>query len=289
MEQYTDQSAYFTLKDHKENFKTKLPCRLINPAKSDIGLVSKGELEKINRSITSQTKCNQWRNIQAVINWFKSIPNKTKAQLIKFDIIEFCPSIPEKLWDSAVSYAQTLSIIPNDVIQAIKQARKSLLFTEGNIWMKKGENPLFDVTMRSHDGAEVCEFVGIYLPGKLSNIIDKEKIGLYRDDSLSVIENPNGPRRDRLRKDVIAIFHNEGLKITIDTNLTTIYNLDVTSDLFTGKYFPYKKPSDSLLYVNANSNHPPKILEQLPTMVNTCHYLSMRWNSIKQNLHIKRL
>ena len=141
MEQYTDQSAYFTLKDHKENFKTKLPCRLINPAKSDIGLVSKGELEKINRSITSQTKCNQWRNIQAVINWFKSIPNKTKAQLIKFDIIEFCPSIPEKLLDSAVSYAQTLSIIPNDVIQAIKQARKSFLFTEGNIWMKKGKIP----------------------------------------------------------------------------------------------------------------------------------------------------
>ena len=137
--------------------------------------------------------------------------------------------------------------------------------------MKKGENPLFDVTMRSHDGAEVCEFVGIYLLGKLSNIIDKEKISLYRDDSLSVNENPNGPKRDRLRKDVIAIFHNEGLKITIDTNLTSIYNLDVTSDLFTGKYFPYKKPSDSLLYVNANSNHPPNILEQLPTMVNTCH------------------
>ena len=141
MEQYTDQSAYFILKDHKENFKTRLPSRLINPAKSDIGLVSKGELEKINRSITSQTKCNQWRNIQAVINWFKSIPNKTKAQFIKFDIIEFCPSIPEKLLDSTVSYAQTLSIIPNDVIQAIKQARKSFLFTEGNIWMKKGKIP----------------------------------------------------------------------------------------------------------------------------------------------------
>ena len=34
MEQYADQSAYVTLKDHKENF--KLPCRLINSAKSEI-------------------------------------------------------------------------------------------------------------------------------------------------------------------------------------------------------------------------------------------------------------
>ena len=41
MEQYSDQSAYVTLKDHKQNFKTKLPCRLINPAKSEIGIVSK--------------------------------------------------------------------------------------------------------------------------------------------------------------------------------------------------------------------------------------------------------
>ena len=71
--------------------------------------------------------------------------------------------------------------------------------------MKKGENPLSDVTMGLHDGVEVCELVGIYLFGKLSNIID--------DNGLSVIENANGAKLDRLRKDVIAIFHNEGLKI----------------------------------------------------------------------------
>ena len=57
--------------------------------------------------------------------------------------------------------------------------------------MKKGENALFDVTMGSHDGAEVCELVEIYLLEKLSNIIDKEKIGLNRDDRLLVIQNGN--------------------------------------------------------------------------------------------------
>ena len=52
-----------------------------------------------------------------------------------------------------------------------------------------------------------------------------------------VLKNANGSKLDCLRKDVIAIFHNEGLKITIDTNLTTTDFLDVTLDLFTGKYY----------------------------------------------------
>ena len=73
--------------------------------------------------------------------------------------------------------------------------------------------------MRLHDSAEICELVGIYLFGKLSKIIDRKKMGLYRDDWLSVIENANGPKLDRLRKNVIAVFHNEELKITIDTQI----------------------------------------------------------------------
>ena len=134
--------------------------------------------------------------------------------------------------------------------------------------MKKGDNPLFDVTMGSNDGAEICEFVGIYLLGKLSTIIDSVDIGLYRDDGLASIKNANGPKLDRLRKDIIAIFKNEGLKILIDTNLTTTDFLDVTLDLKTGKYYPYRKPKDHPLYVNTDSNHPPTILKQLPKMIN---------------------
>ena len=76
-----------------------------------------------------------------MINWFKSISNKTKARFIKLDIVEFYPSITEKLLDNVIFYGQTLTI-PDDTIQLIQQARKSLLFTEENIWMKKGENAL---------------------------------------------------------------------------------------------------------------------------------------------------
>ena len=59
------------------------------------------------------------------------------------------------------------------------------------------------------------------------------------------------------------------LKITISTSLTNTDVLDVTLDLFTEKYFPYRKRNDRPFYVNANSNHPPYILEQLPAVVNT--------------------
>ena len=38
--------AFITVKNHKENFNSKLPCRLINSSKSELGKVSKQKLEK---------------------------------------------------------------------------------------------------------------------------------------------------------------------------------------------------------------------------------------------------
>ena len=51
-------------------------------------------------------------------------------------------------------------------INAIKLARKSLLFYKGRAWVKKGDDILFDVTMGSFDGAKICELVGLYLLDK---------------------------------------------------------------------------------------------------------------------------
>ena len=44
----------------------------------------------------------------------------------------------------------------------IYHARMSLLFDKDNVWVKK-DNPEFDVTMDSYDGAELCELIGLYL------------------------------------------------------------------------------------------------------------------------------
>ena len=41
MQKHTQAQCYITFKDHKNNFMDKKPCRLINPAKTDVGKVSK--------------------------------------------------------------------------------------------------------------------------------------------------------------------------------------------------------------------------------------------------------
>ena len=40
--------------------------------------------------------------------------------------------------------------------------------------------------------------------------------------------------------------------------------MDVTFDLETGKHLSYRKPNSELLYIHAQSNHPPIIIKQLP-------------------------
>ena len=67
----------------------------------------------------------------------------------------------------------------------------------------------------------------------------QDNLGLYRDDA--IIKNANGHTLDNLRKIIIRIFKNEGLKITIETNLSSTEFLDVTLDLRNNKYYPYRK------------------------------------------------
>ena len=40
IEVYGDANAFITLKDHKENFENQPKCRLINPAKTNIGKIT---------------------------------------------------------------------------------------------------------------------------------------------------------------------------------------------------------------------------------------------------------
>ena len=67
---------------------------------------------------------------------------------------------------------------------------------------------------------------------------------------------------------MIRIFpENFSLKITITKILKTVNFLDVTFNLCTGKYQPYKKPNDTPTYINVNSNHPPNIIKALPNSI----------------------
>ena len=231
---------------------------MINPSKSDVGRVSKKYLNDIVADVSRKTEVNQWHDTATVINWFKNLSDKHKRKFIKFDIAEFYPSISENLLNKSIAYAKSFTKIEDNAINAIKLARKSLLFNKDGTWVKKGDDTLFDVTMGSFDGAEICELVGLYLLDKLSSLIGRKNVGLYRDDGLAAINSSSGPVLDKMRKNIIALFKNEGLSITIETNLFETDFLDVTFNLATGKFFPFRKPNNQPLYINAKCNHPPK-------------------------------
>ena len=63
------------------------------------------------------------------------------------------------------------------------------------------------------------------------------------------------------------MFQDNGFQIAIEIDLVQADFLDVTLDLQTGKYWPYRKPNDTLLYIHAKSNHPSNIKKQLPSMI----------------------
>ena len=59
MECYASRPAFITIKDHKPNFRNNTKRQLSNPAKNELGLVSKKHLEKIIANISDTIKVNQ--------------------------------------------------------------------------------------------------------------------------------------------------------------------------------------------------------------------------------------
>ena len=62
------------------------------------------------------------------------------------------------------------------------------------------------------------------------------------------------------------IFKENRLNITVECNLAITDFLDVTFDLKSGTYYPYRKQNSAILYVYKQSNHPPSIIKQIPSM-----------------------
>ena len=262
---YTNQDAFVTIKDHKVDFPGRVDCRLINPAKSNLGKVSKQILEKAVKTIKLKTLANQWKNSEEVISWFRNIKNKSSKYFFKFDVVSFYPTIKKPLLDHAISWAKQYATLTNEDINIITHARKSFLFLNSQPWKKKSGDD-FDVTMGAYDGAEVCELVGLYILHKMESLIDKNHLGLYRDDGLAVVEG-SGPEIERLRKEVFKLFKSLGLQVTIDANITRTDFLDLHLDLAKNSYKPFRKDSKPPVYIHKKSNHPPTIKKELPRMI----------------------
>ena len=199
---------------------------MINPAKSEIGKISKHLLDTINVSLHKQFGLNQWHNTASTLNWFNAISDKPNCKFLKFDVVEFYLPITEKLLTDAINFANNYANINDKGISTIVHSRKSILFCDGDLWVKKS-GAEFDVTMGSFDGAEVCELVGLYFLHHLARIFGKEAVGLYRDDGLVILGNVSGPDAERVMKKVTQFFQCHQLKVTVDTNLIQTDFLDV--------------------------------------------------------------
>ena len=98
--------SFITLKDHKPNFQNNPKTRLINPAKNEIGRLSKSILDRINKELKEITKVNQWKDTAEVLKWFSNIEEKSKHKFIVFDIKDFYPSISKTLLNKALKFAK---------------------------------------------------------------------------------------------------------------------------------------------------------------------------------------
>ena len=159
MDVNAESNCFITIKDHKENFLNHPKVRLINPAKNELGRISKTILDNINIKLFETTKINQWKNTVSAIKWFSLLKDKHLMKSVMFDIKDFYPSITQDLLNKALNFASEYIYISKSDIAVIHHARKLLLFDGSHTWIKK-QGGLFDVSMSAYDGAEVCELVG---------------------------------------------------------------------------------------------------------------------------------
>lgn len=59
------------------------------------------------------------------------------------------------------------------------------------------------MTAGSCDGFEMYKLNGSYLLDKLSLLLHKQNLGLYRDNTFVVIKNVSGPKLDNLRRETL--------------------------------------------------------------------------------------
>ena len=80
--------------------------------------------------------------------------------------------------------------------------------------------------MGRYNGAERCELIGNFTQSVLQVIMNKEAMGLYRDDGFIFLQNENNQKTENFRKKVIQVFKENGFSIDIVTNVVEINFLE---------------------------------------------------------------
>ena len=291
MEVFKQNEAFITLKDHKEGWPSVIKTRLLNPAKSDLGVVAKHILQEIIKKLLTATNLNLWESTDQATKWFNELPTDEVLSFLIYDIENFFPTITEEVLLKALEFAKQYFPIPPEDIAIILQARKSFLFSDGQAWIKKDQNGnLFDVTQGSFDSCQICELVGIYLLSEISKFIPIKHHGLYRDDGLIALPS-HGREQEKIRQKLVSLFGNNHFKIEAQVNVKTVAFLDARLNLDKREIRPYRKPNDGPYprYVHRLSDHPPKLLDSLPEMINNrLNKLSSNEQVFKKKTHSKQ-
>ena len=266
IEKISEKEAYITIKDHKPNFPDDIKCRLINPCKSNIGKITKQLFDRINSNIITKLDLAQLKNTASAIEWFKLIPDKKQKNLIQIDIVDYYPSVNEKLFKTTIEFAEKITPISNLEKELLYNARQSVLYHDNAVWTKT--TGLFDVTMGSFDGAQITDLVGLMILAKFKDEFPDINLALYRDDGLGFHNTMTPQKLDNIRKKLHSFFKKMDLQITIETGLKKVDFLDVTFDLNDASYQPYRKPNDTPLYIHKQSNHPKHVIFNNPIAIN---------------------
>ena len=262
--------AFFTYKDHKSNFPERKELRLLNPSKSNVGKISKKILDWINTDLRQKTGFNQWKSTNDCLDWFNALKDKDHFRCTKLDIQSFYPEIGKKLLENAINWARKQTPINEDEIELIFHCRRSFLFFGEDVFVKK-ENPHFSVEQGGLDSAEVSELVGLYILHKVTSILPKEHVGIFRDDMLFVMKTTrraNGRNCELMGQKLSKLFNEWfDLRITWEANLRVVNYLDISLNFEDGSYRPYRKDDSIPVYIHKDSNHPPHIKKGLVNMI----------------------
>ena len=84
-----------------------------------------------------------------------------------------------------------------------------------------------------------------------------------RDEFATDSDHSRQHNEHYIKDQICKVFKENGLHLKAEANKKVIDFLDVTLDSNSGLYSPYNKPNNIPVYVNAGSNHPPKVLKNI--------------------------
>ena len=127
--------------------------------------------------------------------------------------------------------------------------RNPFCITATNRDLKKGESN-FDITVRTYDGAEVCELIGIFMLSLLSKHINKNHIELYRNDGLAILKNNSRTEVEKFKKKFQKLFKEKHIDIIVQYNFKITNFFNITLKLNDGSYRPYRKSKQETNYIH---------------------------------------